>query len=230
MKKYLIVIVVCILGSCKEQIDSKFQTMDLENDSLKEQLKGLSKELKEIKILIEKKDSNTYKIQPELKHINPTITGKDLPKVKQIPLEKQKEKEEVKKIEIQEFIDERKKEKKFYFKNSKKISLYISGLKDDKREYKLYDLNGNLTYEFESIFKSYSVSVDIKSFHPNGAVRNVSVHTNPGASMYMYQTEYTFSENNEPLTKEDFTTPARLEDFMDNLSVWNKERKQWEKK
>lgn len=126
-------------------------------------------------------------------------------------------------------MDDRRNEKTYYYNKSKLVSLHVSAWKDDQQEFKLYDLKGKLTYEFKSVLKSYSVSVEIKSFHPNGAVNQVSVHMNPGASMYMYQTEYTFSDQNEPLTKEDFTTPTRLEDFMNNVSTWNKDKRQWEK-
>ncbi len=228
MKNYLFIFIIGFLASCKQQVDPNSTVSKAENDTLRAQLKGLSKELKEIKTLLEKEDKQPDQVPviPEIKQtIIPTKVGQI---EKKIP--KEKPKEEIIKVQPQVFVDERRKEKTYYYNKSKLVSLYISAWKDDRQEYKLYDLKGDLTYEFESIFKSYSVSVEIKSFHPNGAVHQVSVHTNPGASMYMYQTEYTFSDKNEPLTKEDFTTPARLEDFMDNVSTWNKEKKQWEKK
>jgi hypothetical protein len=228
MKNYLFIFIIGFLASCKQPIDPNSNASNAENDTLRAQLKGLSKELKEIKTLLEKEDKKPVPVH-EIQEVKQTIIPTKVDQIdKKIPTEKPKE--EIVKVKPQVFVDERRKEKTYYYNKSKLVSLHISAWKDDRQEFKLYDLKGDLTYEFESIFKSYSVSVEIKSFHPNGAVHQVSVHTNPGASMYMYQTEYTFSEKNEPLTKEDFTTPARLEDFKDNVSTWNKEKKQWEKK
>ncbi len=228
MKKYLFIFVIGFLASCKQQVDPFTAASTAENDTLRAQLKGLSKELKEIKTLLEKEKKQTVPAPEILQDKKTDISLKEVEIEKKTPKEKQKE--EPTKVQPKVLVDERRNEKTYYYNKSKLVSLHISAWKDDRQEFKLYDLKGDLTYEFESIFKSYSVSVEIKSFHPNGAVHQVSVHTNPGASMYMYQSEYTFSDKNEPLTKEDFTTPARLEDFMDNISTWNKEKKQWEKK
>jgi hypothetical protein len=230
MKIYLIIFIAGILVACKQQEDSNSMAFNAENDSLKAQLKGLSKELKEIKKMIEKekKKPSQESVIPKIEQI-PIVTNNK----KEIPAErktsKEKQKVEMTKVQPEALVDDRRNEKTYYYNKSKLVSLHVSAWKDDQQEFKLYDLNGKLTYEFKSVLKSYSVSVEIKSFHPNGAVNQVSVHMNPGASMYMYQTEYTFSDQNEPLTKEDFTTPARLEDFMNNVSTWNKEKRQWEK-
>jgi hypothetical protein len=228
MKNYLFIFLIGLLASCKHQVDPNSTASNAENDTLRAQLRGLSKELKEIKTLLEKEEKKPAPVH-EIQEVKEKLNTTKVDQIdKKTPTEKPKE--EIVKVKPQVFVDERRKEKTYFYNKSKLVSLHISAWKDDRQEFKLYDLKGDLTYEFESIFKSYSISVEIKSFHPNGAVHQVSVHTNPGASMYMYRTEYTFSDKNEPLSKEDFTTPARLEDFMDNVSTWNKEKKQWEKK
>ena len=230
MKKYLIIFIAGILCACKQQEASNLMSTNAENDSLKAQLKGLSKELNEIKTLIEKEKKKPIQdsVTPKTLQI-PSVNNsrKEIQAEKKISKEKQKV--EITRVQPEVLVDDRRNEKTFYYSKSKLVSLHVSAWKDDQQEFKLFDLNGKLTYEFKSILKSYSVSVEIKSFHPNGAVNKVSVHMNPGASMYMYQTEYTFSDQNEPLTKEDFTTPARLDDFMNNVSTWNKEKRKWEK-
>jgi len=227
MKKSLFIFLIGFLASCKQQIEPISKVSNAEKDTLREQIKVLSMELKELKKKVEKEE-NELDFLPAISEKKERKINKEVAQIeKKEP--KEKSKEETIKVQPQALVDDRRNEKTYYYNKSKLVSLHVSAWKDDQQEFKLYDLKGKLTYEFKSVLKSYSVSVEIKSFHPNGAVNQVSVHMNPGASMYMYQTEYTFSDQNEPLTKEDFTTPTRLEDFMNNVSTWNKDKRQWEK-
>jgi hypothetical protein len=114
-----------------------------------------------------------------------------------------------------------------YFYTNKKISVLVHPLKDGKRQYLVFDQRGNVTFEMESIRLSYSQSIDLR-FHENGAVRLAKINFNPGASMYWYETEITFDENNYPLKKiERQMPPSSAADELNNRYFWNKDEKKW---
>lgn len=77
---------------------------------------------------------------------------------------------------------------------------------------------------------SYHHHAEIKHKHPNGAIAEISVHLNPGASMYMYETTYYFDTENQPLRKVSSKYPSTLEEMMDAESIWDKETKSWKKR
>jgi hypothetical protein len=114
-----------------------------------------------------------------------------------------------------------------HFYSNKKIAVIITPFKDGRRNYLLYDQNGNLAFEMEAIRLSFSQSIDLK-FHENGAVRLAKINFNPGASMYWYETEITFDENNYPLKKiEKQMPPSSAIDDLDNRYFWNKNERKW---
>jgi hypothetical protein len=114
-----------------------------------------------------------------------------------------------------------------HFYSNKKISVLIYPLKEGKRKYLVFDQGGNVTYEMESIRLSYSQSIDLR-FHENGSVRLAKINFNPGASMYWYETEITFNENNYPLKKiERQMPPSSAADDLNNRYFWNKDDKSW---
>lgn len=116
-----------------------------------------------------------------------------------------------------------------YYTNSKKVSVKITPWHEEKRNIILYDPWGKETYSIEDVRHSYSSVSEIKSFHPNGAVDRIETHLNPGASMYWYESSTTFGINNEPLWQTSQRFPARLEDYNNNASYWDKKCSCWKK-
>lgn len=91
----------------------------------------------------------------------------------------------------------------------------------------IYDRQGNITTELEDILMSYSVSHSIK-FREDGSVRAINEHTNPGASMYWYECNITFNNNNEPEWKKCEQHPVRAVEHPNaNKYFWDKKTKQW---
>jgi hypothetical protein len=115
----------------------------------------------------------------------------------------------------------------FYYSDSKQVSLIIEPWLNDKRKLLFYNHKGELTYTQEDVRMSYSIFTSVKHFHSNGAVKEIEIHLNPGASMYMYQSYITFNEDNIPLWKTDTQHPSRLEDHMKPPSYWDQKEKVW---
>lgn len=100
---------------------------------------------------------------------------------------------------------------------------------EGRRETKLYDLNGELTYSIEEARMSYTVSASLK-FYDNGGVEEAGIFTNPGASRFMYESTIYFSTTNEPIRMVNKKTPAvTIEDAMGDKFFWNKKEKRWVK-
>ncbi len=119
---------------------------------------------------------------------------------------------------------------KFYYKGNNKLSMEIIYLEGRSKDFILYDPWGNETYRLEHRILSYTETVEIVDWHPNGAVAKAVVHMNPGASMYWYETTYTFGINNEPewLVSQQF--PERSVTLPgENSYYWNKKTKSWVK-
>lgn len=115
-----------------------------------------------------------------------------------------------------------------YYVNGK-ISVVRTPWEDGRRQTKLYDLYGELTYTIEETRLSYYVSAELK-FYPNGAVETASIFTNPGASRFMHNSTIQFTSTNEPQWKVDKRTPAEtIEDAMGDKYYWHKKEKRWAK-
>ncbi|MFM9984362.1 MAG: hypothetical protein ACKVOK_03970 [Flavobacteriales bacterium] len=145
-----------------------------------------------------------------------------------IPFVPEKKKEEKKLPEKNEVVVAG--EERFYYTSSKKLSLLITPWKEDKRELIFYDPFGNIQYTQEDVRHSYSNISEVKSFHPNGAVAKISVHNNPGASMYWSESEITFGINNDPEWMVVMTYPVHnLEQNLNNHYYWDKKTGNWVK-
>lgn len=119
---------------------------------------------------------------------------------------------------------------KHYYKNSGKVSVEITRSNDRTEKFFFFDPSGNLTYAFEEHYSSYSVGVDILEWHDNGAVSKVKVHTNPGASMYWFESIYTFGINNEPEWRIDSRFPQESVTMPgENNFYWDKKNRSWKK-
>ncbi|MEP7171708.1 MAG: hypothetical protein ABI855_20210, partial [Bacteroidota bacterium] len=119
----------------------------------------------------------------------------------------------------------------YYYKDSpKRISVEITPWINGRRKVIFYDPFGKETYRCENVRMSYTITTALKKFHDNGAVAQIEIHNNPGASMYWYETEITFDINNEPQWKTEIQKPEmNLEQSMNNKSYWNANTKQWVK-
>jgi hypothetical protein len=119
---------------------------------------------------------------------------------------------------------------KFYYKGNNKLSMEIICLEGRSMDFVLYDPWGNETYRLEHRILSYTETVEIVEWHPNGAVAKAVVHMNPGASMYWYETTYTFGINNEPEWRVSQQFPERTVTLPgENSYYWNKKTKSWVK-
>ncbi|MES2556578.1 MAG: hypothetical protein V4604_10530 [Bacteroidota bacterium] len=115
-----------------------------------------------------------------------------------------------------------------YFKGTKKVAVRITPWKDNHREVICYDKTGEVTYTFKDVRLSYTVFTEVVSFHENGAADRIHVSDNPGASLYYYETNYTFDEENYPVEKESIEYPQTLDKMLDNVRHWNLEKRVWE--
>jgi hypothetical protein len=107
------------------------------------------------------------------------------------------------------------------------ISVEITPWVDGKRNVILFDLYGQETIRMEEVRHSYTISIDLK-FAQNGSVSKAIVHTNPGASMYWYESEITFDTTNGPTGKIDHKYPQSLDDIMgEKWQYWDKKTKTW---
>lgn len=117
----------------------------------------------------------------------------------------------------------------YYYKNSKQKSVVITPRKDNQWLIILFNKVGQITYQIENVIKSYSSTSEIKHFHENGAVSQITSSMNPGASMYMYHSTTYFNEDNHPTYQETSQTPANsLDDYK--RYDWDNEKKVWVQK
>jgi hypothetical protein len=198
-----------------------------ENKSVKEQLATIAKRdtvvVKDTVIVVLQKTiiekNETTFVSKKLALPNNEKEPKLLPQVK-----KEKEILPSKQVTI---YSEPKDTQYFFYKNSKAVSVKITPWKDSKQQTILFDPFGNETYKMEAVRSSYQVSVSLR-FQPNGAVDKAHIHTNPGASMYWYETDITFSLNNEPEWKNTEQQPMN-QLKLPQPEYWDKKLKAWQK-
>lgn len=107
------------------------------------------------------------------------------------------------------------------------VSVEITPWVNDERNVILYDLYGKETFRMEEVRHSYTIRAELV-FAPNGSVSKAIVHTNPGASMYWYESEITFDTTNGPTGKIDHRYPQSLDDIMgEKWQYWDKKTKTW---
>lgn len=93
----------------------------------------------------------------------------------------------------------------------------------------VYHILGDVIYEFENVRQSYSVSNSLK-FRPDGSLESVKTHSNPGASMYWYESETVFETDNEPRYQVSYQMPfMTVMDAMGTKYLWNRKEKSWQK-
>lgn len=166
-----------------------------------------------------------FVLPPSIKH-NAQEKGKDIDTIKQAQQKKSPLTTLPKKQPIK--LQASSTDTTFYYYTNKSVSVKVTPWVNNERWTLLYDLKGNETYRQKDERKSYSIFSQL-SFHPNGAVTKMLISTNPGASMYWYETTITFSTTNDPEQKTDERKP------YDNLQIekpweyWDSKTKQWKK-
>lgn len=122
--------------------------------------------------------------------------------------------------------------KVYYYQTlAKQKSVEITAWQEDGKR-KIYFLNptGDTTYTIEDIRRSYSYTTELVKFHTGGACALAKISMNPGASMYWYETEITFDENNNPLWKREMQFPQEsTAQSLNNKWWWNAKNKTWVK-
>jgi len=117
----------------------------------------------------------------------------------------------------------------YYYYTNKKISAKVTPWENSKRWTLLYNLLGEETYRQEDVRMSYTVSTSL-SFHPNGAVSKMEIHSNPGASRYWGEITITFNTVNEPIQRQSVRMPIdNLSETLKPWEYWDPKTKQWRK-
>ena len=117
----------------------------------------------------------------------------------------------------------------YHYYINKSVSVKITPLINNERWVLLYNLQHEETYRQQEIRKSFSETAQLK-FHQNGAVSKMEIHSNPGASMYWYETTITFSTTNDPLQKTGERKPYEEEPLKQKpWEYWDNKAKQWKK-
>lgn len=117
----------------------------------------------------------------------------------------------------------------YYYYNTGKVSVKITPWQQGKRNLLIFNRQSQLTYQIENVRSSYSVNTELK-FKGNGSISEVKTHTNPGASMYWYESTITFSDSNEPEWKNDERFPQNSVTMPgSNASYWDKAKQTWVK-
>lgn len=118
----------------------------------------------------------------------------------------------------------------YYQSTPKRVSVEITPWHDGKRELNFFDQFGNKTYSINDIRRSYSSTTELKGFHKNGACSLAKISINPDASMYWYETEIIFDENNNPQWKTELQFPQEsTEQNLNNKWWWNARANSWVK-
>ncbi|MCC6583366.1 MAG: hypothetical protein IT271_06665 [Chitinophagales bacterium] len=215
MRFFILILLAALLQNCVPR-----ENKSNANEELLNKIDSLQSELKELKNLQQKDSIITDTI---IKQVQPTIAPQKILKQKETNTKVSPSPKPEKTILPKNIVE------KFYYKNSKRISVIVTPWLDGKRTVTLFDTLGNETYRFKDVRLSYSNTTEIKEFHQNGAVSKMHNHINPGASMYWYDTDIYFDINNVPISKMELRQPASLDDNMNGKSLWNRETKSWEK-
>ncbi len=200
-----------------------------ESAELHKKIDKLQTEMQEIKQLLAQKNEVSAKddaIVPvprdQVKtEINVTIKKKEISKQKHVlPV--------VKKEPVRPVVSE---PEIYYYKSfpAGRVSVKTTPWKDGRRTVTLYNPSGEKTFEREDVRQSYSDVCSFHRFHDNGALAEMSIHLNPGASMYWYDTAITFSKFNEPEWKTSIKHPSTLEEQTNSRFYWDKKEKSWKK-
>jgi len=224
MKIFYVILIALLFGNC--------------SNNNQEQVAQLSKQLDSTRVLIDSlikmqtKEESEILAEPQAGMINSNKKEERERLVAEKGILQERKEIPVRKVEKPTPlpIQAASEPKEYYYKGSKQLSLQIIGEERRSKDFILFDPWGKETYRFEQRIESYSITVDLVEWHPNGALSKAVVHTNPGASMYWYTAEYSFGINNEPLWMVSTQHPERTVALeTDNTFYWDPKTKSWKK-
>jgi hypothetical protein len=187
------------------------------NDKVISMLDSLRAEIKELKERQQKVTSDTLSKKKEITEPEKSTTAKQIIPKPEKPKPEKKTQPPAPRLE----------DTLYYKYTDGKLSVKKFPRHEGRSKILIYDRQGNITIELEEVVLSYSVSYNIK-FREDGSVNNIHEHTNPGASMYWYDCNMTFSNNNEPEWRKCEQHPMRSLEHPDaNKYYWDKKTKQW---
>ncbi len=209
----LVLLFAMFLTACNDQQNSNERLIQ-KIDSLQRSVQALNDELN-------KKELPETISRPKLPEIDTLIKKKPNNQKNPLPTVSHPQKQKI--------ADPANTMQQYFYKGTpRRLSVEITGWIDGKRTLTFYNPQGEVTYVIHDVRMSYSSVSNPEKFHDNGACALVQTHLNPGASMYWYESEISFDENNYPLWKIDIQKPERsLEQNMNNKSWWDAHEKKW---
>lgn len=118
-----------------------------------------------------------------------------------------------------------------FFKGSipPRLSYKITPWIDGRRKVTIYRPNGDVSWEINDEQFSWSSTTSIIRMHPNGAIAELEISFNPGASLYHYWERITLDDSNMPISKtKDRTPPYGLDEYP-LPEKWDSMAHQWVK-
>ncbi|MCK9480164.1 MAG: hypothetical protein M0R38_00175 [Bacteroidia bacterium] len=110
-----------------------------------------------------------------------------------------------------------------------KISVTYGKTRNNRQIIRIYDRQGVVIIQFENVRLSFQEITTLK-FRKDNSVESAETDLNPGASLYWYETYYTFDVDNEPKTKKIQRMPIMSSgDMLQDLYLWSRKNRQWVK-
>ncbi len=115
-----------------------------------------------------------------------------------------------------------------YYHDNGQLSVKIEPWEDRIRNVICYNRQGEESYRFQEVRRSYSVRAELK-FGSTGALKTVITTSNPGASRTLTKSTISFDEENTPLWMTVEETPRSSEFLINGAKsyYWNQKTKKW---
>jgi hypothetical protein len=219
---FLFLLFSFVVCSCKKD-GAEMELLHKKLDSIAQQLETLKREKKVVKLdSLEEKEAIRLTKKSKILIKNDSITKKEIIKPKKTIT---KDRKLILKKESPKSIILANNDTVFHYYKNERISVKVAP-RSDRQSIWIYAPNGKITYKLENTRLSYSCYNEL-IFRADGSLEHVKSSMNPGASMYMYKTFTYFDERNEPRYKIDEKTPASVEDYMNNKSLWDSNNRRW---
>lgn len=115
----------------------------------------------------------------------------------------------------------------YYFTTSNQISAYQTPWENGASVFIVFNQKGDESVRFKLVHSHYTVLLEIRSFHDSGAINELIISENPGASLYHFKTHYFFSVENQPEKRRFDHYPTTVEQTLYNQEVWDPDQKKW---
>lgn len=215
MKKVLFLLLSLFLLSCFQE--NHYYTNTVEESS-KEKIDSLKRVIEEMQ------KNNKAQVQDSIKG---TVKQDSINKKQPKPEKKPKKKEEKKPVKLSKPTINTQTDTNTIKLKDGRISVTFGVRRENRQLIRIYGMQGQIIYTFENINLSYRISTSL-GLREDNTVKTAITSTNAGASMYWYETYYTFDQDNEPLTKVEKRLPAKtIEDSKGEKYFWKKDKKKW---